>query len=152
MIDTGNTFKNLISFKAFKKLGLPLLPSSGRALSVDNSSVQIIGKTPMVKLSFVGSNLQFDIELEVIKDMLNDVNMGYKFLSKHRAVLLFCENLGNTMSINNETVRLGRVTDFKQDFVNEIQILQPTMFEERMCDLPGINNTREGGWRNCRFI
>ena len=48
------------------------------------------------------------------------------------------------MSIRNEIIRLGRVNEFKRDFVNEMRFSQPTTFEERMCDLPGINYTREG--------
>ena len=145
LIDTGNTFRNLISFKAFKKLGIPLIPSTGRAFSVDNSDVKIVGKTPWLNLSFVNSSLSFKIELEIIHEMMHDVNLGYKFLSEHNAVLLFCENLGNTMCIRNETIRLGRVNEFKRDFVNEMRFSQPTTFEERMCELPGINYTREGG-------
>lgn len=145
LIDSGNGFRSLISLKAFKRLNVPLKHSCSRAVSVDNSSVDILGKTPPIELKFVGFSKSFFIEFEVVKHMRIDFNLGYKFLSENGAVILFCKNLGNNLALGDMCIPLKTQCVVK-DYVNNIIDEQPLSFEQQVKDLPGINFTEgEGG-------
>ena len=145
LIDSGNGFRSLISLKAFRRLNVPLKHSCSRAVSVDNSSVDILGKTPPIELKFVGFSKSFFIEFEVVKHMRIDFNLGYKFLSENGAVILFCKNLGNNLALGDMCIPLKTQCVVK-DYVNNIIDEQPLSFEQQVKDLPGINFTEgEGG-------
>lgn len=144
LIDSGNSFRNLLSVKAFRSLNLPLLPSTARAVSVDNSSVEILGKTPLISLKFRDFDRVFQIQFEVINSMSVDCNLGYEFLTNHGAVLLFCDRIGNSMCIDNINIPLSSKINTPKDFVNTLLDDQGITFNDQVKDFPGINFTSQG--------
>ena len=139
LVDTGNSFDNLMSFPAFQALNIKLLKSSKRAVSVDNSSIEILGRTPILDFKFVGSEKIFKIAFEVLRDMNTEINLSYQFLHMHNAVILFDDREGNKLHIRNEIIPLVQMKSKNLDFINSlITNISPT-FESEWSNYPGIN-------------
>ena len=139
LVDTGNSFDNLLSFSAFQKLNIKLLQSSKKAVSVDNSAIKILGRTPVLDFKFVGSDRIFQIAFEVLKDMNCDINLSYNFLSYYNSVILFDEREGNNLHIGNVLVPLVANSHKCLDFINSIITHISPTFESEWSNYPGIN-------------
>ena len=144
LIDSGNGFRNLISLRAFRCLNVRLLASNAKAVSIDNSSVQILGKTPVLQMKFKGYDKLFPVQFEVIESMSVDINIGYSFLFENKAVILFCDRNGNRMFIKDLSIPLTSRSSVKQDFINTLLSEESTDFMGDVRNFPGINFAQEG--------
>ena len=144
LIDSGNTFRNLISLRAFRCLNVNLLETTSKALSVDNNAVSILGKTPVLYMRFKDYDCTFPIQFEVLQTMQTDINLSYQFLFDNKAVLLFCDRLGNSMSINDMKIPLCTKNQGPQDFINTLLSEKKDDFVDEIKHFPGINYSNEG--------
>lgn len=156
LLDTGNSYKSLISKEILERNKIPYLPVNLSAYSVDLKIVRIIGKVEL-SFKFLGSDTKFKELFFVPEITSNIVNLGSQFLFTNKINLLLDRNLlsfrgenvnlnnGNTKKIINE---VHKIPVFSSDLIQELPD-KP--------DLPGINLGKNGSGElraqrfNCRL-
>ena len=84
MIDTGNTVGSAMEYLVFKKLQLELIPTQQTTASaVQGVPLTFIGRTPIFKFSFEGSDTVFEESFLAIKGLSHPINLGKLFLTNH---------------------------------------------------------------------
>ena len=137
LLDTGNSFKSLISREILEKNNIPYCPVNLSAYSVDLKLVKIIGKVELF-FKFVGSDKEFK-ELFFVPDITSKiVNLGSHFLCSNKINLLLDQN---KLSVHGEIIPLH--TDITEKTINEFHKIPEISgdFEQELPqkpDLPGL--------------
>ncbi|MCP4053877.1 MAG: RNA-directed DNA polymerase, partial [Mesoflavibacter sp.] len=156
LLDTGNSFKSLISREILEKHNIPYCPVNLSAYSVDLKLVQIIGKVEL-SFKFVGSNKEFK-ELFFVPNITSKiVNLGSEFLCSNKINLLLDQN---QISIQGEIIPLH--TEITDKIINEFHKIPEISgdFEQQLPEkpeLPGLKLGANGSGRlraqrfNCKL-
>ena len=137
LLDTGNSFKSLISREILEKNNIPYCPVNLSAYSVDLKLVKIIGKVELF-FKFVGSDKEFK-ELFFVPDITSKiVNLGSHFLCSNKINLLLDQN---KLPVHGEIIPLH--TDITEKTINEFHKIPEISgdFEQELPqkpDLPGL--------------